>query len=159
MVHWFAPSASKSGWQDQAPWTVPAALRVVPWFPPMSDQHQCDLSMHGTWTPWCHMFTKCVLFTLHSWSVCFCHPNRITAHLWCTPFVMAQMVLCIESLQCMQNISGWMLTSSPDVSMSNAIFSSAENALHSRFFALYFVILCPQLYNVWEVVGCSNAYL
>ena len=63
------------------------------------------------------------------------------------PFLTSQTDLC-GSLHAQLTLHAEHLrvTSSPDVSMSKAIFSSAENALHSElvlFFALYFVSLCP----------------
>ena len=55
------------------------------------------------------------------------------------------------------------VTSSPDVSMSKAIFSSAENAMHSElvlFFALYFVSLCPHTLQSMEIViHTYNVYM
>ena len=82
----------------------------------------------------------------------FCHSNSITTHLWCTHFVMAQMVLYIPSLHCMKNISG---LHHPQMCQCQKLFSAQLRMLctQSWFFSLPCTSLASAhtLCNVWKL--------
>ena len=91
--------------------------------------------------------------TLHWWNVCLCHWNTLTVHLWCTPFIMAHIVLSIKCLQSKQQDCVDII---PQKCWCQKLFSDqlSMHCIHSWSFALLWISTASvhTLYNTWYLL-------